>query len=100
MPNEGKRSRGPGYIAETVEVTHFDTDFVLISDLATNLDDNEVGKSLQVTSILLESKPWTIVQLAIAYMAINWPIRVNPFPFIVIKQCSAIASAPMARISP
>lgn len=47
------------------------------SDLSTNLDDYEVGKSLQVTSILSESKHWIVVQLPIAYMATNWPIRVS-----------------------
>lgn len=49
------------------------------ADLSTNLDDYEVGKSLQVTSILSESKHWIVVQLPIAYMATNWPIRVSNF---------------------
>uniref|UniRef100_A0A7G3B864 Protein RIC1 homolog n=1 Tax=Lutzomyia longipalpis TaxID=7200 RepID=A0A7G3B864_LUTLO len=38
-------------------------------------DDYELGKSLQVTSILSESKHWIVVQLPTAYMASNWPIR-------------------------
>lgn len=45
--------------------------------LTTNLDDYEVGKSLQVTSILSESKHWIVVQLPVAYIATNWPIRVS-----------------------
>lgn len=49
----------------------------IIVDLSTNLDDFEVGKSLQVTSILSESKHWIVVQLPVAYMATNWPIRVS-----------------------
>lgn len=49
------------------------------ADSSTNLDDYEVGKSLQVTSILSESKHWIVVQLPIAYMATNWPIRVSFF---------------------
>lgn len=49
----------------------------LVSDLSANLDDYEVGKSLQVTSILSESKHWIVVQLPVAYMATNWPIRVS-----------------------
>lgn len=49
-----------------------------ISDpLTANLDDYEVGKSLQVTSILSESKHWIVLQLPVAYIATNWPIRVN-----------------------
>lgn len=51
--------------------------FRLFPDLSTNLDDYEVGKSLQVTSILSESKHWIVVQLPVAYMATNWPIRVK-----------------------
>ena len=45
--------------------------------MSANLDDFEVGKSLQVTSILSESKHWIVVQLPVAYMATNWPIRVS-----------------------
>lgn len=40
-------------------------------------DDYELGKSLQVTNILSESKHWIVVQLPTAYMASNWPIRVS-----------------------
>lgn len=45
--------------------------------LSTELDDYEVGTSLQVTSILSESKHWIIVQSPVAYMATNWPIKVS-----------------------
>lgn len=51
--------------------------FYCLLDLSTNLGDYEVGKSLQVTSILSESKHWIVVQLPVAYMATNWPIRVR-----------------------
>lgn len=44
--------------------------------MITKLDDCEVGKSLQVTSILSESKHWIVVQLPVAYSSTNWPIRV------------------------
>lgn len=54
-------------------------------DLSTNLDDYEVGKSLQVTSILSESKHWIVVQLPVAYMATNWPIRVSTPLFDIIS---------------
>lgn len=67
--------------------------FHQISDLSTNLDDYEVGKSLQVTSILSESKHWIVVQLPVAYMATNWPIRVcvqrstrNSIPYLKNKK--------------
>lgn len=49
----------------------------MLTDRSTNLDDYEVGKSLQVTSILSESKHWIVVQVPIGYMATNWPIRVR-----------------------
>lgn len=48
--------------------------------MVTKLDDCEVGKSLQVTSILSESKHWIVVQLPVAYSATNWPIRVSSPP--------------------
>lgn len=74
--------------------------------MITKLDDCEVGKSLQVTSILSESKHWIVVQLPVAYSSTNWPIRVcylfstisfhlnnylliyNLLPFYSIVQCN------------
>lgn len=38
-------------------------------------EDYEVSNSLQVSSMLAESKHWVVVQLPVAYMATNWPIR-------------------------
>lgn len=41
-----------------------------------NSDDNmEVGKSMNFTSMLSESKQWIIVSLPLAYISTNWPIR-------------------------
>lgn len=42
-----------------------------------NMEDCEVSNSLQVTSMLSESKHWIVIQLPVAYMATNWPIRVS-----------------------
>lgn len=41
------------------------------------IEDFEVSNSLQVTSMLSESKHWIVVQMPVAYMATNWPIRVS-----------------------
>lgn len=47
-----------------------------LSDPLSSLGDYEVSNSLQVTSMLSESKHWIVIQLPIAYLATNWPIRV------------------------
>lgn len=49
---------------------------VMSLDPLSTLGDYEVSDSLQVTSMLSESKHWIVVQLPIAYLATNWPIRV------------------------
>lgn len=49
------------------------------SMMSANMEDCEVSNSLQVTSMLSESKHWIVVQLPVAYMATNWPIRVSFF---------------------
>lgn len=73
VPNEGSTPRICIFI-----IFPSTSSFIQISDsLTTNLDDYEVGKSLQVTSILSESKHWIVVQLPVAYIATNWPIRVS-----------------------
>lgn len=54
-------------------------------DPLSTLGDYEVSDSLQVTSMLSESKHWIVVQLPIAYLATNWPIRVWFLPFFLFS---------------
>lgn len=46
-----------------------------INNLWKGDDSFEIGKQMNVTSMLGESKHWTVVQLPVAYAATNWPIR-------------------------
>ncbi|XP_037044247.1 guanine nucleotide exchange factor subunit Rich [Bradysia coprophila] len=57
--------------------TYMSGDYVSVAneDPLSSLGDYEVSDSLQVTSMLSESKHWIVLQLPIAYLATNWPIR-------------------------
>lgn len=54
---------------------HFHIVFFLADNLWKGDDSFEIGKQMNVTSMLGESKHWTVVQLPVAYAATNWPIR-------------------------
>ena len=52
--------------------------FSFAEHLQSNTEDEyEISNSLQVSSMLSESKHWIVVQLPIAYLSTNWPIRVS-----------------------
>lgn len=61
----------------SVPNTIIEEDHIGSSTATSAMEDFEVSNSLQVTSMLSESKHWIVVQMPIAYMATNWPIRVS-----------------------